>query len=157
MVNASLERCIATCSLTNGRSGRSAGRISGAEQPCFSIDRLHIGPAEEVKHVQASDDEDDEDFHAELSDGNSSSSASSSESEMEQEAEAPRLNARELAERYKGALQLKAPCRSHLGKLRATSWEIERQDKHAAMQAQAMMCKTICWMVMMFWRTLLAR
>ena len=118
-----LQTCIATCSLTNGRSGRSAGGIQGAKQACFSIDRLHLPAAEELEHVQASDDEEDEDFYAELSDGGSSGSASSSESEVEQAAEASRLNARELEERYKGAIQLKAHCKSHLGKLQDTSRE----------------------------------
>ena len=108
-----------SCSLTNGRSDRSADRNQGAKQACSSIDRLYQVTAEELEHVQASDDEDDEDFYAELSDGVSSSSASSSESDVEQATGTLRLNARELEERYKGAIQLKTLCRFHLGKLQA--------------------------------------
>ena len=98
-----------SCSLTNGRSDRSADRNQGAKQACSSIDRLYQVAAEELEHVQASDDEDDEDFYAELSDGGSSSSASLSESEVEQAAETVRLNSGELDKRNKGAIQLKTP------------------------------------------------
>ena len=78
------------------------------EAGLFEHRQTSLVSAEEVEHVQASDDEDDEDFYAELSDSGSTSSASSSESEVEQAAETSRLNARELEERCKGAMQLKA-------------------------------------------------